>query len=280
MRSTLLGLAIIVCIAAGASGQSCSIQVFLASPDAGDAARAVLLQSLDGARETLAVALASLADDQLGDALVRAHRRGVAVRVILPAAAGQTGGGEYRKLVSAGVPVRLSDVGGAFDHRFAVIDRRIVLTGSYGWTAGGTAAAYGSLVRITCANVSQATAAAAYLTEFDRLWAAWAGSAGTAAQSASAVASVGILAVDRAAQCIYLLNTSEHTVDLGGWTLSDLEGYYTFPAGTEALPNDPYRVCIDEFNPTHDPSELYLDPTSDEIFLSDPEGDIVDELVW
>ena len=91
---------------------------------------------------------------------------------------------------------------------------------------------------------------------------------------------MGILSVDRTAQCIYLLNTSTQALDLSFWSLNDLEGQYAFPAGTVIPPNDPYRICIDVFNPAGDINELYLDPDGDEVFLVTPEGSIVDELVW
>ena len=97
---------------------------------------------------------------------------------------------------------------------------------------------------------------------------------------ASAVSSVSILSVDRVSQCIYLFNSSDRAVDLSHWSLSDFEGHYTFPEGTEILPADPYQICIDVFNPSNDVDELYLDPEHDEVFLVTPEGDILDEVVW
>jgi hypothetical protein len=184
-------------------------------------------------------------------------------------------GSEYEKLLSAGVPVRLSGASGSFGHRFAVVDRRIVLTGSYEWTDRTIARAFENLVRISCPAASQA-----FLAEFDRLWALWSRSAPAASPATSAISSVSILSVDRSSQCITLLNSSDRTVDLSHWSLSDFEGQYTFPEGTEILPNDPFPICIDVFNPSNDVNELYLDPGHDEVFLITPEGNILDEVVW
>ncbi len=280
VKRVVLGLVGSLCLSVWALGQSCAIQVYFVSPEAGNNARTAIVQSIDGARDSLEIAVSSFTDDLLGDAVVRAHLRGVDVRVVL--AGGREGeiGSEYEKLLAAGVPVRLSDGSGPFGHRFAVIDRRIVLTGSYEWTDRTAATPFDSLTRITCPTAAQAAPAMAFVAEFDRLWGAWRESTSAALPAASAVSSVSILSVDRTAQCIYLLNASDRAIDLSYWSLNDLEGQYTFPLGTVIPSNDPYRICIDVFNPTGDIDELYLDPDGDELFLATPEGRIVDELVW
>ncbi len=280
IKRILVGLVGVVCLSAGAFGQPCTVQVYLASPETEGGMVTVLLQSIDGARDTLEIAVASFLDDRLGDAVVRAHRRGVDVRVILGGGGGSAMGSEYEKLISAGVLVRLSDASSSFGHRFAIVDRRVVLTGSYEWADQTAAGTFDNLVRITCSTPSQATAVRAFLAEFDRLWAKWSQSLSVPTAAAPAISSVSILSVDRASQCITLLNSSNQAVDVSYWSLNDLEGQYTFPEGTEIPPNDPYRICIDVFNPSNDIDELYLDPEDDEVFLVTPEGDIIDEVVW
>ncbi len=280
IKRVVLGVVGSLCLSVWALGQSCAIQVYFASPGAGDGARTAIVQSIDGARDTLEIAVPSFTDDLLGDAVVRAHRRGVDVRVILAGGREREVGSEYEKLLAVGVPVRLSDGSGTFGHRFAVIDRRIVLTGSYEWTDSSTTARFDSLTRITCPTAAQAAPAAAFLAEFDRLWVGWGQSSSAALPATSAVSSVSILSVDRTAQCVYLLNTSDRPLDLSYWSLNDLEGQYAFPPGTVIPPNDPYRICADVFNPGGDIDGLYLDPDGDEVFLVTPEGDIVDERVW
>lgn len=268
----LLGVA---CFATWVLGQSCSVQVFFASPEAGDSAKLALLQSLDGARESLEIAVGSFTDDDLGDAVVRAHRRGVSVRVILASGRQNEIGGEFDKLQSAGVAVRLSDGPAAFDHRFAIVDGRIILTGAYEWSGES---AFGSVVRVTCASSS--AVARPFVGEFERLWARWADTVSGAAEAESPISSVSILSVDSGSQCIHLLNTSDREVDISHWSLSDLEGRYTFPQGTVLPPHDPLSICIGQFNPAEDVDALYLDPGGDEVFLASPEGTIVDEMVW
>lgn len=275
IRCAVIGLIGMALLSIGALGQTCTVQVFFTSPDTGDGAMTALLQSVDATRSTLEIAVAVFADERLGDAVVRAHRRGVIVRVIL--ARGNDGiiGSQYQKLTAAGIPVRLSGGSGTFSHRFAIADRRIALTGSYEWVDRARGGRFDNLVRITCSTSSQA-----YLAEFERLWANWSSDAAAPGVTVTAISSVSILSVDRAAQCVYLLNASDAPVDVSGWSLNDLEGAYTFPAGTEIPPDDAYRICSDEFNPTHDVTGFFLETPHDELFLVTPEGDIIDERVW
>ena len=276
----LLVLVVFWCLSVPGIGQTCSIQVFFAAVGTGDGARAALLQALDGARASLDIAVERLTDGDLGDAIVRAHRRGVSVRVILAVGVDRELGGEYGKLLSAGIPVRLSDGSGTFDHRFAVVDERSVLTGSYAWVDRSVTGRFDSLVKVTCTAGAAGTAVAAYRAEFDRLWARWAGTTSGDGETASPITAVSILSVDRNAQCIDLFNASDREIDISQWALGDMEGQYVFPLGTTLEPYDPLTICIDEFNPTHDVNALFLDPVSDEVFLVTPGGTIVDEVVW
>jgi hypothetical protein len=279
-RIGLLVLVVVACVSVWGIGQTCSVQVFLVSVGTGDSARAALLQSLNGARATLDVAVGSLTDDDLAEAIARAHRRGVIVRVILAGGLEQEFGGEYDTLRAAGIQVRLSDGSGTFGHRFAIVDETTVLTGSYAWVARSTTGRFDDLVKIICPTGGAGTPAAAYQAEFDRLWVRWAGTTSGGGETPSPITTVSILAVDRNEQCIDLFNTSDRDVDISHWALSDLEGQYAFPSGTLLVPYDPFRICIDEFNPTHDVNGLFLDPVSDEVFLVTPGGTIVDEVIW
>ena len=97
--------------------------------------------------------------------------------------------------------------------------------------------------------------------------------------------SVIIFSVDPASQYVYLLNLSDQPIDLCDWSLSDLEGQYTFPCEdaddvSVIDPGESYRIWIDELDPAYVTGDFHLDSENDEVFLLTPEGDIVDEVVW
>jgi len=85
-----------------------------------------------------------------------------------------------------------------------------------------------------------------------------------------AQASFQIFSVEAVAECISLVNRGSATADLGGWTISDGEGSYTFPSGTLVEPGAVYTVCMDTYNPTHYTRGLYLNNQHDCVLLFAP----------
>ena len=284
MRSWLLVLLVLVLFGGVAShGETCSVQCYFAWPETGNAASAVILQTIQGAKRTLDIALSSFTDSRLGDAVVQAFRRGLSLRVILPKGGETEIGSQYGKLAAAKVPTVLAPTSALLYHRFAVVDGTIVITGSYAWTDRTNQATYDSIVLVRCPSGSNVrTTAEEFAREFDRLWERFGREETSTGPSAtpSALVQVVIHEVDRAGQCIQLLNLSNAPVDISGWAIDDFEGRYVFPQDTKLVPNDPYRICSDTFNPGHDVHGLYLDPAHDELFLVTPDGQMVDEAVW
>lgn len=281
LRNLTLGLALVVMLAGSAVAQVCTVRAYFGSPAASEQIKTEIIKTIDGARTSLDVALHSFTDDQLGDALARAARRGVSVRVILAAGQDEVLGGEYKKLTSANIEVVVVGARVLFNHRFAVIDERIVIAGSYDWSDYSNKSRYDDVLYISC-PVGSSTAQQ-FTAEFERLWqdlSAETGTLVTQPSLASGVQSVVIHSVDPAGECIQILDVSSAPIDISGWRLSDLEGSYTFPPETIIEPDDPYEICIETYNPTSDPQGLFLNDDHDEVFLITPDGRIIDERVW
>ena len=102
--------------------------------------------------------------DEVGDALIDAHKRGIDVKVILDRH-NQEEGSEYDRLVQAGVPVRLHQGSGLMHNKVAIIDGSIAITGSYNWTGSAENENDENLLVIKSAKVSST-----YEEEFDRIW--------------------------------------------------------------------------------------------------------------
>jgi len=285
MRKLVLILVFVLMAGGGVAAQTCSIKSYFVSPDVDGVIETAIVQAIDGARESIDIALFSFTDDQLGAAVVRAARRGVTVCVILGVDQDKMLGGEYEKLVSAGIPVVVVGTPGLFHHKFALIDGTLVITGSYDWSDTADKENYENVVFVYCSTpTANLTVPEQYAMEFNRLWEelrSVAGSTSGEPTLSAAVHPVIIHTVDRIGECcIELLNISAAPVDIGGWRISDLEGSYSFPPDTLLNPDEPYSVCLDTYNPTHDSQGLYLDAEHDEVFLITPEGEIIDEVVW
>lgn len=101
-------------------------------------------REIDQAKKELLVAVYAFTNDELAAALVQAKKRGVAVQVVVDRefdGRNQSSKGKYfdankiplRRL--SGMKSKNSDRDAGLMHqKFAVIDRKIVFTGSYNWT--------------------------------------------------------------------------------------------------------------------------------------------------
>lgn len=146
-----------------AAGDGCAITEVHFSP--GEACRKRIVDLFRTARETADACVFTITDDRITDAIVATHRRGIAVRVVSDNEKAFDPGSDLERLKDAGVPVAVDTSPHHMHHKFAVFDRKIVLSGSYNWTR--------SAADMNEENVivsDDARAIAAFQREFDRLW--------------------------------------------------------------------------------------------------------------
>jgi phosphatidylserine/phosphatidylglycerophosphate/cardiolipin synthase-like enzyme len=103
-----------------------------------------ILREIEAAKQELLVAVYAFTSDDLAGALVQARKRGVAVQVVIDREFDRTNDNSKGKLFDAqkiavrrvsGAPSKPGEKEpGLMHQKFAIIDRRIVLTGSYNWT--------------------------------------------------------------------------------------------------------------------------------------------------
>lgn len=95
-----------------------------------------LAASIDAARLTVDVAIYSLNLRSIRDALIRAHERGVQVRVVMES--DNLDGSAPQALIDAGIPVLGDRREGLMHDKFIVIDRSELWMGSMNFTYSGT----------------------------------------------------------------------------------------------------------------------------------------------
>lgn len=126
--------------------------------------------SLERARRELDICVFTITDNRISRAIEAAHQRGVAVRIISDDMKREDLGSDVHALAAAGIPVRTDRNEEAhMHHKFAVIDRRVVITGSFNWTRSATERNHENIV-----VSGDATLVEPYQQQFDLLWAAFA----------------------------------------------------------------------------------------------------------
>lgn len=119
---------------------SLSVQVFF-SPNGG--ARDAIIKELAGAKKEINIAMYILTDRELSNALISAKDRGVKVKILLDAkSAEEIGYSKHHFLSERKIDVRLDNTHrtygdkyeGIMHNKFAIIDNKTLITGSYNWT--------------------------------------------------------------------------------------------------------------------------------------------------
>lgn len=136
-------LLLVFLIAPGQSGAGAEMVVQACFSPQGKCS-AHILREIEQARKELLVAVFAFTSDDLARAIVQAKKRGVAVQVVLDREFDLANERSKGKFFDAQkIPLRrVSGMkgkaaerdAGLMHQKFAVIDRRIVLTGSYNWT--------------------------------------------------------------------------------------------------------------------------------------------------
>uniref|UniRef100_A0A7R9YVT9 Mitochondrial cardiolipin hydrolase n=1 Tax=Chlamydomonas euryale TaxID=1486919 RepID=A0A7R9YVT9_9CHLO len=92
------------------------------------------LQYLNSATRTLDICVFTITCDEISDAVMALHKRGVKVRVITDDDQANSLGSDIDKFRQCGIPVKVDHSKTHMHHKFAVIDHRLLMNGSFNWT--------------------------------------------------------------------------------------------------------------------------------------------------
>lgn len=132
------------------------------SPYGGAASQ--VIDWIDRANETIHVLIYSFTNDDIGDAVMRAHQRGVEIKIVFEKSQ-ISQYSEYMKLRTANVLVRNDTNSKLMHHKVAMIDRYIILTGSFNWSASAEERNNENLMVIRSENL-----ATTFEEEFQKIW--------------------------------------------------------------------------------------------------------------
>ncbi len=122
-----------------------------------------LVAAIDAARLSVDAAMYSLSLDSVRDALLRAHRRGVQVRIVMES--DNMDRADPQVLKEAGIPMLGDRREGLMHNKFLVIDRSEVWSGSMNFTDSGVYSDNNNLLRIRSTKVAED-----YETEFNEMF--------------------------------------------------------------------------------------------------------------
>lgn len=107
----------------------------------------------------------TISDDRISEALIQAHHFGVSVKIITDNDKLHDEGSDIKRMAGEGIPIKIDNTESLMHHKFAVIDHKIALTGSYNWTRSAANANQENLLITDVKHVITS-----YEREFERLW--------------------------------------------------------------------------------------------------------------
>ena len=122
-----------------------------------------LVQALDDARVSIDIAAYSMSLRSVRDALLRAEKRGVQVRMVMEST--NMTDTVPKKLIEAGIPIIGDNRPGLMHDKFIVIDRSEVWGGSMNYTTPGTYEDNNNLIHIKSSKVAED-----YTVEFEEMF--------------------------------------------------------------------------------------------------------------
>ncbi|XP_053936704.1 mitochondrial cardiolipin hydrolase [Cuculus canorus] len=131
----------------------------------GDSGLLRLLRLLLGARRSLDVCVFAFSSPELGRALQLLHRQGVRVRVLTDSQYMGLPGSQVGLLRRHGIQVRHDQDSGFMHHKFAVVDKQLLITGSLNWT---TQAIQNNRENVLVTEDTEFVKP--FLDEFERIW--------------------------------------------------------------------------------------------------------------
>jgi len=132
------------------------------SPNGGAAAAVVV--ELNDAKKSLSIAAYTITHPDISLAIIRAHERGVKVRVIVDPTLAGASYSAATPLMNAGIPVLVERGSGLLHHKLAIIDGKTIITGSMNWSRAGDETNSEDLVIIRDKTIAES-----YLEHFEKL---------------------------------------------------------------------------------------------------------------
>lgn len=112
------------------------IEVFF-SPQ-GNVIPNVIRPLINNAKSEINIPIFYLTDKDITGDLIKAHYRGVSVRVLIDATSAQNGYSKHEILRAVGIPVKVENWGGKMHMKSIIVDKEYVVVGSMNFTSAGT----------------------------------------------------------------------------------------------------------------------------------------------
>jgi competence ComEA-like helix-hairpin-helix protein len=126
----------------------------------------IIIRNIDDAKEFINIAMYTFTDREIAQAIIRAKDRGVDIKIYLDRSQVNAKYSKSRYFVNNAIEgIRISSNNYIMHNKFAILDNKIVITGSYNWTASAGERNDENLLVIDDKNIIEK-----YQNQFNNLW--------------------------------------------------------------------------------------------------------------
>lgn len=131
-----------------------------------DDPESIIIKNIDDSKEFINIAMYTFTDREIAQAIIRAKDRGVDIKIYLDRSQVNAKYSKSRYFVNNAIEgIKISSNNYIMHNKFAVIDNKIVITGSYNWTASAGERNDENLLIIDDKNIIEK-----YQNQFNNLW--------------------------------------------------------------------------------------------------------------
>ncbi len=124
-----------------------------------------VIKSIMEAKQSLDICLFTISENQIADAIIKQNQSGVKVRIVTDDEKIMDKGSDIFRFKHKGIPVKIDTNRSLMHHKFAIIDEKKLITGSYNWTRSASEVNNENIVITDNYRI-----VASFNEEFIRLW--------------------------------------------------------------------------------------------------------------
>lgn len=131
----------------------------------GDDCENAIVSCIRNARHSVKICVFTISENVISEEIIAAKKRGVSVTIITDNDKINDKGSDIRWLATEGIRIKIDEASSHMHHKFCLIDKKTLLTGSYNWTKSAADRNQENLLVTQDPKMVKA-----YLSEFEKLW--------------------------------------------------------------------------------------------------------------
>ncbi len=131
----------------------------------GEDCRNAIIKNLKKAEKEVKVCVFTISDNKISTVLKDLHFKGIKIKIISDNDKQYDRGSDINYLKDKGLSIKIDMTDAHMHHKFAIIDRKILISGSYNWTVSAAEKNQENII-----VTDQRDLIKAFNNEFERLW--------------------------------------------------------------------------------------------------------------